>query len=372
MAARDPENPSLGGGEKVLWEFSRALSREGHHVEYLCSTFPGSRREAWIDGVHVLRLGPEALLGPAAFLAYRRWFRGRIDIVLEDILGGSWIPFFAPTYVREPLIGVWYQDHLPLFKNQFPSPMVPALAGLERSLVRAHHRTPVLVPSRAAKDDLVKKGANPERVEVYYPGVPPELLEAGIPPGVRGREPRVLWLGKIRRYKCPHHAILAFSEIAEGLPEATLTIAGRVGDRRYLREFSALIRRLGLEGRVAIELNIGEDRKASLLRSSRAFVAPAPVEGFGIAVAEASACGLPVVGSQGVPGDALQEGVNGFRVPFGDISAIAKGVRLLLTDDSLFDALSRSAHGFARQFTWEAAVQPLLRLVHEVGQGRQT
>jgi glycosyltransferase involved in cell wall biosynthesis len=122
-----------------------------------------------------------------------------------------------------------------------------------------------------------------------------------------------------------------------------------------------------LEGRVSFEIGITEERKLELLRTSRALISPAPVEGFGISILEGNAAGLPVVGTDGVPAEALQEGVNGFRIRFGDIDAMADRTRRLLEDDELFDRIAQSAYSFAHGRTWSKATQPLLALMDRPG-----
>src|SRR5207253_3121387 len=60
------------------------------------------------------------------------------------------------------------------------------------------------------------------------------------------------------------------------------------------------------------------------------------VEGFGISLVEASACGLPVVAgnSGGVP-DAVRDGETGFLVPPEDPAAFSDAICRLLADDEL-------------------------------------
>ncbi len=371
LVARDRENPALGGGEIVLAEFAKALVRKGHEVELLCAKFPGCATATLIDGVHVRRLAGERALGPAAFFEYRNRYRGRVDVILEEILGGSRIPFFAPLYVREPLVAVWQQDHIPIFRQEYSRLLLPALTGLERGLVWAHRRSFFLVPSEMSRDSLVSKGADPSRVRVFHPGIPDALLRDGPPPPSEARSPRIVCLGKIRRYKCQHHAILVLREVLRTNPRATLEIAGRVGDRDYFDEMRALAQEPDVRDKVAFELNVSEERKRELLRTSRALVAPAPIEGFGIAIVEANACGLPVVGTTGVPEDALREGENGFRVPFADVASMAERAGRLLEDNALFDGLSRRCAAFARAFTWERAAEPLLDLLRQLADRRR-
>jgi glycosyltransferase involved in cell wall biosynthesis len=373
MVARDPDNPFLGGGELTFAEWSRELVRAGHSVEYLCSSFPGSPREGEFDGVRVHRLSGEHTLGLAMFVEYWRHYRGRTDVVVADMLGGSRIPFFAPFYVREPVITVWHQDHGPIFRNQYPRPLWPFLGILEKLLLRVHRGCFVLVPSELSKQSFAAKGGDPSLVRVYRPGIARPLLAEGEPPGFALRRPWILCLGKIRRYKSAHHAIEVIPRLGPELQSTELFIAGRMGQPDYYEELAGLARRLGVGERVHFEVNISEERKIALLRTSRVLLSPAPVEGFGVAILEAGACGLPVVGTTGIPTDALQERVNGFRVPFGEIDIMAERTRQILSDPELFSELSRGGYRLAQGSSWARSTEPLLGILRELqgSTGRQ-
>jgi glycosyltransferase involved in cell wall biosynthesis len=366
MVSRDPANPYLGGGELVFAEWSRELVRAGHSVDYLCSTFPGATPEGEFDGVRVHRIADERVLGVAAFAEYERQYRGRVDVILEDILGGSRLPFFAPVYAREPVVGAWFQDHGPIFRNQYPRPLWPVLDTLERALVRAHRRSVVLVPSEQSALSYKAKGGNALRVRLYRPGLPRSVLDLGEPPDYASRKPWIVHLGKIRRYKCAHQSIEVLARLLTRLPSVELFIVGRMGQPKYLNELRQLAAARGVAERVHFEVNVPEGRKIELLRSSRVLVSPAPVEGFGIAVAEAGACGLPVVGTEGIPGDVLEEGANGFRVPFGDVPAMADRALRLLTEPELFRAQSQNGYARAHHLTWSESTQPLLVVLKEL------
>jgi glycosyltransferase involved in cell wall biosynthesis len=366
MVSRDPENSGFGGGELVLFRWAEILVQAGHRVDYICATFPGSLREATLSGVHVVRVGPESTLGFSAYLEYEQRFRGHVDVVIEDMLGGARLPFFAPLYVREPVVSLWFQDHLPLFRRQFSSSLLPLLAGLERLIVRVHRDRPILVPSEESGQSYVRKGGREEFVTVYNPGLSPEFLAGQEPVSTENRNRQVMFLGKLRRYKGPDVAIRVFAAVAQNVPGATMIVAGRPDQERYFEELVQLVRSLGLEQKVRFERGISEDRKVTLLRTSRVLLSPAPVEGFGIAGLEANACGVPVVGTTGIPLDALQEGVNGYRVAVGDVGAMAEHTRQLLVDDVLFQRLSVSALQFAQRFTWSASVQPLLEILARI------
>jgi glycosyltransferase involved in cell wall biosynthesis len=68
------------------------------------------------------------------------------------------------------------------------------------------------------------------------------------------------------------------------------------------------------------------------------------MEAFGLAALEAMACGVPPVATRigGVP-ELIDDGVDGFLEPVGDIAAQAARVVSLLTDDALYQRMSTAA-----------------------------
>jgi glycosyltransferase involved in cell wall biosynthesis len=137
------------------------------------------------------------------------------------------------------------------------------------------------------------------------------------------------------------------------VPAAKLIISGRRDDLGYERELRALVTDLDLEDNVEFRFNITEAEKRDLLFSSRVLVLPSAVEGFGIVVLEANACGVPVVASSGVPAGAVQQGANGLRYPFGQINALAGALIEVLTNDSLHATLAANSLVFAAGFGWK-------------------
>jgi len=92
------------------------------------------------------------------------------------------------------------------------------------------------------------------------------------------------------------------------------------------------------------------------------------VEGFGLALVEASACGLPVVAgnSGGVP-DAVRDGETGFLVPAEDPAAFADAISRLLGDPGLARRVGAAGrHAVETYFNWDRVVRDLRAIESEV------
>jgi glycosyltransferase involved in cell wall biosynthesis len=170
--------------------------------------------------------------------------------------------------------------------------------------------------------------------------------------GSLSTEPNILWLGKLRRYKCPDHIIRAMPAILDQVKAARLVIAGRRDDPDYEKELRDLAEQLGVQRSIAFRFDVSDSEKRRLIQESRVMVLPSAVEGFGIVVLEANAYGIPVVASSGVPEGAVRNGYNGLRFKFGNIEALAQNVVQLLQDPALYSTLSTNASSNAKRFSW--------------------
>ena len=202
--------------------------------------------------------------------------------------------------------------------------------------------------------------------------VPVSIRDEWLDPRSAGptTEPTILWLGKLRRYKSPHHIIEAMPEVIRQVDSARLVIAGRHDDLRYERELRELVDRLGLQGSVEFRFDLSETEKRQLIQKSRVMVVSSAVEGFGIVVLEANACGVPVIASSGVPEGAVRDGFNGLRYPFGDVPALAAKIVQLLQDTALYASLSRNAMTNAERFAWSRVGAEFETVVRKAVAGR--
>lgn len=155
------------------------------------------------------------------------------------------------------------------------------------------------------------------------------------------------------------HTIDAFAAVAAERSDVRLVIVGEGSERTNLEK---QIESYALQGRVLL-LGLRDD-VADILRASDVCVHSAHDEAFGLVVAEAMACGLPVVACAGTgPGEIVKDGVTGLVVPPQDLEAMSEAARKLTADADtrrrLGDAARRAAES---RFSVDAMLSAYRRL----------
>jgi glycosyltransferase involved in cell wall biosynthesis len=182
-------------------------------------------------------------------------------------------------------------------------------------------------------------------------------------PGGEVGELRPLVVGTVKTLDHPYGVeslIRAFASVAEQYTarDVRLVIAGDGPLRDSLED---LARDLGRSGRVDFLGQIPQETVPAVLRSFDIFAALSLRESFGVAVLEASACGIPVVASNvdGLP-EVVEDGVTGFLVPPADPSAAAAMLQRLLSDRKLRAEMGAAGRSFVLdRYEWERTARTM-------------
>jgi glycosyltransferase involved in cell wall biosynthesis len=358
---QDLENPQAGGAEIHLFEIFKRLAGAGHRVRLVCSGWQGAPSNARIDGIEVQRVGRRnsfALLGRGAV---RRAIRKeRPEVVVEDI---NKLPLFLPSLTDLPFCALVPHLFGETAFQEAPWPMAAAVWLAERPLPGAYRRAAFHAISESTRDDLVARGVAADRVRVIHPGVDSAHFSPS-PAEPRSREPRFLYVGRLKRYKGIGLAIKALAVARRTRPDLRLDIAG-TGD--YRAELGRLAAGLDQEPAVTFHGFVSEAQKVALLRGAWANLFPSPKEGWGITVVEAAACGTPSIASDS-PGlrDSVRHLETGYLVPHGDINALAGRMLELAGDPALVARLGAGARRFAERLTWERSAAETERHLHDI------
>jgi glycosyltransferase involved in cell wall biosynthesis len=349
---RDPRHPKAGGAEVHVAEIFGRLAARGHPISMLSSSFPGAASRERVDEIEVERVGALPFYYPrAAWSCARATRRGSVDVVVECL---TKLPFLSPVYSRKPVLALCHHLFGETAFQQVSWPIAAAVWSAERLIPTLYRREHFVAISESTRDDLVRRGIAGERVEVHHPGIQPPSLA---PPDLAERGHRVVYVGRLERYKNVDVLIQAMARLAPKIPDAELVVIGEGGDRARLE---GVAREAGMAERTRFTGFIEEAERDRLLAGSRVCVCPSSKEGWGLTVIEANALGTPNVASD-APGlrDSVRDGETGFLVPDRDVAAFADRIGALLTDDALALRMSRESIAWSKRFEWRHAADQM-------------
>lgn len=155
----------------------------------------------------------------------------------------------------------------------------------------------------------------------------------------------------------------------EHMPPLKLLVAGTGSEEMKLRRRA---KAAGIADRVHFLGQVPHAEVTEVLHQLDVFAALSRAESFGVAVVEASACGLPVVASRvgGLP-EVVQDSESGFLVPPEDVAAAAAAMSRLVRSPELRSRMGKNGREFvARHFEWWHCVDELLAVLGEAAMRR--
>ena len=236
-----------------------------------------------------------------------------------------------------------------------------ALIRNRRAFVRANTDLFLATTTRAARA-LKLEGVEETRIRIVMPGVDVERFKPGPRSpilmqqyGLAQDDIVLLFVGRLIREKGVRELVLACRLLLRSLPEPTarkcrLLIAGNGPQRDFI---TALIQSLGLAEQAQIVGGVDYMQIHALHQVADIFVLPSIAtpyweEQYGMVLAEAMACGKPVVSTAtgGIP-EVVGEG--GILVPPLEPEALAEALRGLIVDETMREELGRKARKYAVQ-----------------------
>ena len=159
---------------------------------------------------------------------------------------------------------------------------------------------------------------------------------------------RIVAAGRLVPLKCFETLVKAVAKIVEQGQHDLLVLI--IGDGEERPRLEKLIAELRLESYVKL-LGLRHD-VIELMREADIFVIPSSYEGLSIAMIEAMACGLPIIGSN-APGlrENINHGQNGLLFQVKDYNALAECILRLADDKGLRASLSHGAqNSFVKEY----------------------
>ncbi len=355
--------PEPGGIEHIVACQAEGAQSAGHDVTVVCGAGPGKAGPESIEelrGVRVVRLPTYAVIWSQPIIkGYLKHSASSADIVhvhhpnpLADIA--------ALTRVTAPVVITHHSD---VRRQRLIRPFY-------MPLVRAVHRkaSAIAVPTRSHVTISNELRGFEDKCHIIPFGVDearfsPGEVERPAPFGAFGDRPVGLFVGRLANYK----GLDVLVNAVRGTELAVVIVgAGELG--RWLEQ---KIKRLGVESNVSLAGAVSARELPDYYRAAAYFVLPSttPAEMFGVCLAEAMACGTPIITT------ALKTGVRevnapgevGLEVQPGDATGLQEAMEKLAGDSSLRREMGLKARKRVEErFTLRGMIDAHLRLYAEI------
>jgi glycosyltransferase involved in cell wall biosynthesis len=172
----------------------------------------------------------------------------------------------------------------------------------------------------------------------------------------------ILFVGQLSKAH-RHKGLDILIRTLRDLDQTTLVV---VGGGNWLSHYAADARRAGVADRVVFAGIVPEAEMPLYYRGADLTVLPTltNAEGFGMVLAEANACGRPVIGTNvgGIP-SIIRDQYNGVLVEPGDLGALVNAIKSILGDVERGETLGHNGYELVNsQFTWDRAVARTMRV----------
>ena len=349
--------PRLGGIEVQVHDLATRLIGRGHEVVVFTAT-PGNHGERGgfvdqVDGVSVhrlaLKLPFELPVNPLApRLLRERLADGGFDVAHVHM--GVVSPFAVDcarvtTGMGLPTAMTWHCMLGPLEPVFRAARQVRtwAVRGVAMSAVSAVAAEPLQrIVGADSVVNVLSNGIDVDRWATPADQAPEREAGGGI---------RVVSAMRLAARKRPMPLLRTMARVRALVPAETgmsLEILGEGPDRRRLERFVAAH---DMGGWVHLPGRVSRHELRQRYSAADIYVAPAPLESFGIAALEARTVGLPVVGRWG---SGLQEfvkdGLNGYLA--ADDEAMAVALARLVTDDGLRGSMTAYNRSIPPEQSW--------------------
>lgn len=302
-----------------------------------------------------------------------RWF-GSIKRIIKDldpdiVNGHLPVPYMADVAAREcsghPFVLTYHNDAVGI--TPFTKLLVRSYYDiLGKGTIRRASRIITTSQRYAELSPYLKKFS--QKIAVVPPGVDlatfnPNVYSRFLKDTYSLEGSIILFVGqlsKTHRHKGLSILIRALRYLD---PSTTLVV---VGGGNWFSHYKADAENAGVADRVVFAGIISEEELPLYYRGADLTVLPTytDAEGFGMVLAEANACGRPVIGTNvgGIP-SLIQDQHNGLLVEPGDLRGLVQAISIVLSDGKLAKTLGQNGFEKIRSgFTWDHAVSRTMKV----------
>ena len=281
-----------------------------------------------------------------------------------DLLHG--MAFVTPRLAPCATVVTVYDLSFIYFPDRYPSlQRIYLTSQTRRSCRQARH---VVTISNSGKEDVHRLFGVPlDQISVILPGVDPryyprseeEIAEFRARKNLPSRY--ILHVGTLQPRKSIPTLIKAFAQLDRS--DLDLVLVG--GKGWAYEEIFAMVRELDILERVHFTGYVPDGELPLWYNAAALLVFPSVYEGFGLPVAEAMACGTPVIAADT---SAIPEAAGAAARLFEaqDAAGLSDHIEAVLDDPNLTATMRENGLQQARQFTWERAGRAMTNVYRKV------
>lgn len=360
----DLDKPGRSGLSDIVWDMAAALTALGHEV-HVVGPYPQSAAPEPGITVHRIRVPP---------LGYR-WYGGFLWICMRMAKMAARLDpdiVHAPEYISTAVFTTLYpnfgaQTVMTVPGNIFDRLSTPGAFKttplgaviLKWAAQQTARSGPTLIAiSQDMKQWWEWTGSYPPRTHWIPLGIdvdrfrPTEGARQAI--GLDNDIPFFLYVGRYAVEKGILDLLDALGEVHRRLPDTLFKVA-LVGRGDQLERIERRRSELGLNDLVDVHGWLAQDDLATWYSAADLFLMPSRNEPLGRVMLEAMACGTPVLGSDSAgPKDHIQEGVNGFVYPRGDVAALTEQLLWALQHPAQLQAMRKASRDYVHDnLAWD-------------------
>jgi phosphatidylinositol alpha-1,6-mannosyltransferase len=357
--------PRTGGSGRWLWELYRRL--EGVRIHIAAGEAPDSESFDRGSPVPIVRVPLSfrnwGISNPRAAFQYGRATR-LISRLVRDVRPGA---MHCGKCLPEGLIASLMKRRHGISFACFVHGEELTLAATSRELSWLtrrvlHDAAHVIANSAHSKTLLRTWGLADDKVTVMHPGVDTSrFVPSSVDVEARQRlgwvdRTVILTVGALQKRKGQDMMIRALPALRARFPNVLYSIVGEGWEKTYLER---LADELGVRDRVQFRGVPGDGELVTCYQQCDVFALPNrqvgwDIEGFGIVLLEAQACGKPVItGSSGGTAEAIGPGETGVVVPCETVEPLVNAVSDMLEhEDRAAQMGARGRDRAVSQFDW--------------------
>ncbi len=350
--------PQPGGIGNHAHYLALALYKEGKQITVIADrrSFDGKPEKEFdtLLPFNVLRIKRKKFI----FLSYfDRFLKAlklikSVDTVIASGKFSLWLVFFLKLFYNKKFIAIIHGSEVLLPNKIFRKFTDSCLKGFDK-IITVSNFTKSLIKELDLKNVYVVPNGftMSEKKSVYFLEQKPKNLN-------------LITVGNVTRRKGQHNVVRALPLLKESYPGLLYHIVGIPTEKENIEN---LAKELGVLDLVIFHGKVSEEEKWELLFSSSIFVmlseatSEGDVEGFGIAILEANALGIPAIGSIGCGiEDAIDHGNSGLLVNAQDPTEVLQAVVKINNSITEF---SENANRWSENFRWDKIISQYLEVI---------